>query len=41
MTAGRLLLGTAAGAKLIERVLDLENVKNVRELRPLLQPMVG
>jgi hypothetical protein len=31
------VLGASTGAKLIERVLDLENVKNVRELRPLLQ----
>ena len=31
------VLGAATSAKLIERVLDLENVKSVRELRPLLQ----
>ena len=31
------VLGAAASAKLIERVLSLENLKNVRELRPLLQ----
>ncbi len=31
------VLGASAGAKLIERALDLENVKNIRELRPLLQ----
>jgi 2-methylcitrate dehydratase PrpD len=30
------VLGAAATAKLIEKALDLENVKNVRELRPLL-----
>src|SRR5262249_26063191 len=30
------VLGAPVTAKLIERVLDLENVKNVRELRPLL-----
>jgi 2-methylcitrate dehydratase PrpD len=30
-------LGAARSAKLIERVLALESVKNVRELRPLLQ----
>jgi hypothetical protein len=32
------LLGRSTSAKLIERVLDLENLKNIRELRPLLQP---
>jgi hypothetical protein len=31
-------VGAPTAAKLIQRVLDLENVKNVRELRPLLQP---
>jgi 2-methylcitrate dehydratase PrpD len=31
------VVGAAMSAKLIERLLDLENVKNVRELRPLLQ----
>ena len=31
------VLGAATCAKLIERVFDLENVKNVRDLRPLLQ----
>jgi 2-methylcitrate dehydratase PrpD len=31
------VLGAATAAKLIERVLDLENVKNIGELRPLLQ----
>jgi len=31
------VLGASAAAKLIERTLDLENVKSVRELRPLLQ----
>ena len=31
------VLGTSATAKLIERTLDLENVKSVRELRSLLQ----
>ncbi len=31
------VLGAAKCSKLIERTLDLENVKNVRELRPLLQ----
>jgi 2-methylcitrate dehydratase PrpD len=31
------LLGAAKTAKLIERVLDLEHVKSVSELRPLLQ----
>ncbi len=30
------VMGAPASAKLIEKVLDLENVKNVRELRPLL-----
>src|SRR4029079_14893315 len=32
------ILGASISAKLIERVLDLEHVKDVRELRPLLQP---
>jgi hypothetical protein len=31
------VLGASATAKLIERTLDLENVKSVRELRSLLQ----
>lgn len=31
------VLGAATCAKLIERVLEIENVKDVRELRPLLQ----
>jgi 2-methylcitrate dehydratase PrpD len=31
------VLGAAVCAKLIETVLNLENVKNVRDLRPLLQ----
>lgn len=31
------VLGAPASAKLIERVMDLENMKNIRELRPLLQ----
>jgi 2-methylcitrate dehydratase PrpD len=31
------VLGTSATAKLIERTLDLENVRSVRELRSLLQ----
>jgi 2-methylcitrate dehydratase PrpD len=31
------VLGASTGEKLIGRVLDLENVKSVRELRPLLQ----
>ena len=31
------VLGAEKCAKLIDRVLDLENLKNVRELRPLLQ----
>jgi len=31
------VLGASATAKLIERTLDLENVKSIRELRPLLQ----
>jgi 2-methylcitrate dehydratase PrpD len=31
------VLGGDKTAKLIERVLDLESVKNIRELRPLLQ----
>ncbi len=32
------VLGASTSAKLIARVLDLENLKNIRELRPLLQP---
>ena len=31
------VLGASASAKLIERTLDLENVKSIRDLRPLLQ----
>jgi len=31
------VLGTSATAKLIERALDLESIKSVRELRSLLQ----
>ncbi|MDP9115405.1 MAG: MmgE/PrpD family protein [Acidobacteriota bacterium] len=31
------VLGAAPTAKLIERILDLENLKSVRDLRPLLQ----
>jgi 2-methylcitrate dehydratase PrpD len=31
------ILGAPKCDKLIEKVLDLENLKNVRELRPLLQ----
>src|SRR6266403_1102186 len=31
------VLGASATAKLIERTLDLENVKSIRDLRPLLQ----
>jgi 2-methylcitrate dehydratase PrpD len=31
------VLGSTACAKLVDRMMDLENVKNVRELRPLLQ----
>ena len=31
------VLGTAQCAKLVERLLDLEQVKDIRELRPLLQ----
>ncbi len=31
------VLGAAPAAKLIERILDLENLKSVRDLRPLLQ----
>jgi len=30
-------LGAATSAKLIDTVLALESVKNIRELRPLLQ----
>jgi 2-methylcitrate dehydratase PrpD len=32
------VLGASINAKLIERVLDLENLKSAQELRPLLQP---
>jgi len=31
------VLGASTSAKLIDRILDVENIKNVRELRPLLQ----
>jgi 2-methylcitrate dehydratase PrpD len=31
------ILGAATFAKLVERVFDLEHLKSVRELRPLLQ----
>jgi 2-methylcitrate dehydratase PrpD len=31
------VLGAAIAGKLIDRLLDIERVKNVRELRPLLQ----
>ena len=31
------VLGAAICSKLIERVLELQNVKDIRELRPLLQ----
>jgi hypothetical protein len=31
------VLGAATSAKLIERILDLDHMKSVRELRPLLQ----
>ena len=31
------VLGATTTAKLIERVMDIENVKDIRELRPLLQ----
>jgi hypothetical protein len=31
------VLGTAAATSLIEKILGLENTKNIRELRPLLQ----
>ena len=31
------VLGASTAAKLIERILDFENIKNIRELRPLLQ----
>jgi hypothetical protein len=31
------VLGTSATAKLIERTLDLGNVRSIRELRSLLQ----
>lgn len=34
------VLGAAKSASLIERVLKIEDVKNVRELRPLLQPAI-
>lgn len=35
------VLGVANNAKLIERVLELENAKDIRELRPLLQGLVA
>jgi hypothetical protein len=31
------ILGAGKSAKLIEAVLNLENTRNIRELRPLLQ----
>jgi hypothetical protein len=31
------VIGAAATASLIDKVLGIENVKNIRELRPLLQ----
>jgi hypothetical protein len=31
------IMGTAQGANLIETVLNLDRVKDIRELRPLLQ----
>jgi hypothetical protein len=31
------VLGAANAARLIDKMLGLENVKNIRELRPLLQ----
>jgi 2-methylcitrate dehydratase PrpD len=31
------VLGAAAGSKLIERLLELDKVKDIRQLRPLLQ----
>jgi len=31
------VLGAATCSKLIERVLELQNAKDIRELRPLLQ----
>ena len=31
------VLGAATTAKLIERIFDLESLKSVRDLRPLLQ----
>jgi hypothetical protein len=31
------VLGAAKASKLIDRLLDIDNVKNVRELRSLLQ----
>jgi hypothetical protein len=31
------VLGAATTAKLIDRLLDIESIKNIRELRPLLQ----
>jgi len=31
------ILGTAQCAKLVQRLLELEQVKDIRELRPLLQ----
>jgi 2-methylcitrate dehydratase PrpD len=33
----RPVLGTATTTKLIDRLLDIESIKNIRELRPLLQ----
>jgi 2-methylcitrate dehydratase PrpD len=32
------VLGAAKGTKLIERILDIESMTSIRELRPLLQP---
>jgi hypothetical protein len=31
------VLGAAVTTKLINRVLDIENIRDIRELRPLLQ----
>jgi len=31
------VLGAATTSKLMERVMDIENVKDLRDLRPLLQ----
>jgi hypothetical protein len=31
------IIGASTAAKLVDRVLNLESVKDVRELRPLLQ----